>query len=111
MNIKEETEDYYLDENGRLTYKAEYHLHRGDCCFNFCLHCPYGTTVEKYGLKPTRVDSHNIQFSLKGQTCAIYNESTEQGQNWEIYPRFKTQQLEDDLNSALRTFYTSKDGQ
>jgi hypothetical protein len=33
--------DYYLDRNGNIVFTAEYHLRRGTCCYNGCLHCPY----------------------------------------------------------------------
>jgi hypothetical protein len=39
-NLKEE-EDYYINENGFLVFTAAYHLKRGSCCGNGCLHCPY----------------------------------------------------------------------
>ncbi|NBU20470.1 hypothetical protein EBS43_03485 [bacterium] len=34
-------EDYYLDLNGNLVFTEFYHLKRGYCCKNGCLHCPY----------------------------------------------------------------------
>ena len=34
-------EDYYINENGLLVFTAAYHLKRGVCCGNACLHCPY----------------------------------------------------------------------
>lgn len=37
----EETEDYYLNENGFLVFTESYHLKRGYCCNNACKHCPY----------------------------------------------------------------------
>jgi Family of unknown function (DUF5522) len=39
-NLKEE-EDYYINDNGFLVFTAAYHLRRGSCCGNGCLHCPY----------------------------------------------------------------------
>lgn len=105
MSIKQETEDYYFDLNGKLTYKAESHLARGECCFNYCLHCPYGTTVEKYGLKACQSAESVLKFSLKGSICAYYFENEKR---WEILPRFQTQSLEDDLNLSLRIFYIDK---
>ncbi len=35
--------DYYFDRNGNMVFTAEYHLRRGFCCANGCLHCPYTT--------------------------------------------------------------------
>jgi hypothetical protein len=34
-------EDYYINENGLLVFTEAYHLKRGTCCGNACLHCPY----------------------------------------------------------------------
>lgn len=36
-----EHEDYYVLPDGRLVFTAAYHLKRGRCCGNGCLHCPY----------------------------------------------------------------------
>lgn len=34
--------DFYWDESGLMVLTKEYHLKRGFCCENGCLHCPYG---------------------------------------------------------------------
>lgn len=36
-----EGEDYYLNEQGRVVLLEKYHMDRGYCCGNGCLHCPY----------------------------------------------------------------------
>ncbi|MEQ8907383.1 DUF5522 domain-containing protein [Ekhidna sp.] len=36
-----ESEDYYINGDGLLVFTKEYHLKRGYCCGNGCLHCPY----------------------------------------------------------------------
>ena len=105
MNNFEETNEYYFDGVGRLTYKAEFHLQRGECCFHNCLHCPYGTTVEKFGFHIQKIHHSLLQFSLKGHPCAEYDLNS---QTWKIYPRFQKQNLEDDLISSLRTLYKDK---
>lgn len=33
--------DYYILPDGRLVFTEAYHLKRGACCGNGCLHCPY----------------------------------------------------------------------
>jgi len=33
--------DYYINEDGDLVLTKKYHLDRGYCCGNGCLHCPY----------------------------------------------------------------------
>ena len=36
-----EGEDFYYNEQGYIVLTAKYHLERGHCCGNGCLHCPY----------------------------------------------------------------------
>ena len=36
-----EGEDYYINDEGNVVFTASYHLKRGYCCSNGCLHCPY----------------------------------------------------------------------
>ncbi len=38
----EENIDYYINEDGNFVFTREYHLKRGYCCKNKCLHCPWG---------------------------------------------------------------------
>jgi len=37
--------DYYINNNNLFVFTAWYHLRRGYCCKNNCLHCPYKTTI------------------------------------------------------------------
>lgn len=32
---------YYLNEDGLMVLTEKYHLQRGYCCSNGCLHCPF----------------------------------------------------------------------
>jgi hypothetical protein len=32
---------YYINEDGNLVLTEKYHLERGYCCGNGCLHCPF----------------------------------------------------------------------
>jgi hypothetical protein len=32
---------YYINEQGLIVLTKKYHLERGYCCGNGCLHCPY----------------------------------------------------------------------
>ena len=36
-----EDADYYLNEEGLLTFTARFLLNRGYCCGNGCRHCPF----------------------------------------------------------------------
>lgn len=33
--------DFYYNEQGLMVLTEKYHLERGYCCGNGCLHCPY----------------------------------------------------------------------
>lgn len=33
--------DFYQNDDGKMVLTKEYHLRRGTCCGNGCLHCPY----------------------------------------------------------------------
>ncbi|QEC78789.1 DUF5522 domain-containing protein [Mucilaginibacter ginsenosidivorax] len=53
--------DYYINEDGNFVFTKQYHLARGYCCKNKCLHCPWD-----YG-KP-KLDSSNFNpDDLPGQ--------------------------------------------
>ncbi|WP_169727981.1 DUF5522 domain-containing protein [Adhaeribacter aquaticus] len=39
--------DYYFNEQGLMVFTQKYHLKRGHCCKNGCLHCPYGFSTRK----------------------------------------------------------------
>jgi hypothetical protein len=39
-------EDYYFNEQGLIVMTEKYHLKRGYCCNNKCLHCPYELKTE-----------------------------------------------------------------
>jgi hypothetical protein len=36
-----EGEHYYYNEQGYVVLTAKYHLEKGFCCGNGCLHCPF----------------------------------------------------------------------
>lgn len=33
--------DFYFNEEGLMVLTSAFHLKRGNCCGNGCLHCPY----------------------------------------------------------------------
>ncbi len=37
----QENIDYYINSDGLYVFTREYHLKRGYCCKNKCLHCPW----------------------------------------------------------------------
>jgi Family of unknown function (DUF5522) len=42
-----EGEDFYINDKGLFVFTAVYHLKRGYCCENGCLHCPYNFKNKK----------------------------------------------------------------
>ena len=48
-----EGEDYYLDQ-GLIVLTSRYHLRRGYCCEQGCLHCPY----ENLSMRNTDAESN-----------------------------------------------------
>ena len=43
--------DFYYNEDGRMVMTESYHINRGSCCGNKCLHCPYEPRYEKGNTK------------------------------------------------------------
>jgi hypothetical protein len=41
--------DYYINEDGNFVFTAAYHLKRGYCCKNKCLHCPWDYGKQEQG--------------------------------------------------------------
>ena len=41
MNRLTEGEHYYINGEGYVVLTEKYHLEKGYCCGNGCLHCPY----------------------------------------------------------------------
>jgi hypothetical protein len=37
----QENIDYYINEDGNFVFTEAFHLKRGYCCKNKCLHCPW----------------------------------------------------------------------
>jgi hypothetical protein len=41
--------------------QAEQLMNKGTCCKSGCIHCPYGFTIKKFGLKFMPITSDNIE--------------------------------------------------
>ncbi len=48
----------YINESGDSVYTSQYLTNRKSCCKTFCLHCPYGTTLEKFSLVFKKITTH-----------------------------------------------------
>ena len=47
--------DYYINADGNYVFIREYHIKRGYCCTNKCLHCPWnfgkGASTKQINIK------------------------------------------------------------
>jgi hypothetical protein len=51
--------DFYKNELGNFVMTESFHMKRGKCCGNKCLHCPYEPNWEK--------NTTNLKESLRNQ--------------------------------------------
>ena len=59
-----EGKDYYYNPQGYVVLTAVYHLSRGKCCGNACLHCPYlysNVPEPKRALLLTKADNNGTK--------------------------------------------------
>jgi hypothetical protein len=56
-----EGRDYYINDEGLVTFTASFLLERGYCCGNGCRHCPYQheNVSEAMREKMANKDQHN----------------------------------------------------
>lgn len=57
-----EQEHYYFNEAGLMVFTSAYHLERGYCCGNGCLHCPYNFEAVPEPAK-TRLQTERIKIN------------------------------------------------
>lgn len=57
MGKLQEGEDFYYNENGYLVFTEKYHLQRGYCCGNGCIHCPFDQVNVPDALKQAAMQS------------------------------------------------------
>ncbi len=53
----------YTNDAGEEVFTFKYHLNRGSCCKNGCLHCPYGFTLKKYSIEPMPIEQKHIKYA------------------------------------------------
>ena len=64
----------YTTAEGYTVFTSHYLKNKGTCCKSACLHCPYGFTLKKHGLKFQEVgegdfgELENILSEAGGQT-------------------------------------------
>lgn len=49
----------YIDDARNPSMKSETLIKRGHCCKSACIHCPYGFTLKRFGLKFLSIDETN----------------------------------------------------
>ncbi len=60
MNNLIEGEDFYYNKDGYVVLTAKYHLNKGYCCGNGCLHCPFDFESVP---EPKRSDLQNAKIN------------------------------------------------
>ena len=60
MKTLVEGKDFYYNEQGWMVFTRAYHLERGFCCGNGCMHCPFGyVNVKKPDLNAPEKDKES----------------------------------------------------
>ena len=67
----QENVDYYINEDGNFVFTKEYHLKRGYCCKNKCLHCPWD-----YGKPKTPENKANTKNKEQPNTDSSFGVTT-----------------------------------
>lgn len=59
-----EGEDFYYNEDGYIVLTEKYHLDKGFCCGNGCLHCPYNFINVA---EPKRTSLLNLRYAKENE--------------------------------------------
>jgi hypothetical protein len=49
----------YINSDGHTVFTSHFLKNRGTCCRSFCLHCPFGLTIKKFGIEFEGITSAN----------------------------------------------------
>jgi hypothetical protein len=71
---------FYINDEGDNVHTAQFLKNRGSCCRTNCLHCPYGTTLNSFGLEFKQVDQVSMSKANAIITEALGDQDT-LGQN------------------------------
>ena len=58
-------ENFYLNKNGDSVFTSEFLKNKGTCCKSGCLHCPYGHTLNKFGIEIRDLSFENESHYLE----------------------------------------------
>lgn len=70
----------YLSPEGYTVFTSHYLKNKGTCCKSTCLHCPYGYTLKKLGLKFSEVTETDFPLIEK-----IIEESGVPAVDWKTF--------------------------
>jgi len=59
---------YYFNDEGLMVFTNTYHLERGYCCGNGCLHCPYNYDAVLQPLKSKLLDEKKKNNDSKNKS-------------------------------------------
>jgi hypothetical protein len=59
---------YYFNDEGLMVFTNTYHLERGYCCGNGCLHCPYNYDAVPQPLKSKLLDEKKKNNDSKNKS-------------------------------------------
>lgn len=67
------SETHYINYEGKRVATTKHHLNRGTCCGSGCLHCPYGTTLKRFGLTFHALEGEKLDIAknLTGEKQGI----------------------------------------
>jgi hypothetical protein len=65
MNDLIEGIDYYFNEQGNWVLTEKYHLERGYCCGNGCIHCPFDFDRVPDHRRPELIEQRRIYGTKK----------------------------------------------
>ena len=59
----------YINEDGNVVFTSQSLRNKKSCCKSTCLHCPYGTTLDRFGvqIKNTNEFDSDVVKSLKNE--------------------------------------------
>jgi len=129
MTSDKKPEMSYTNEDGNLVFTSTYLRKKGTCCKSACLHCPFGFTIKKLGIKfrqietseseklnhylslaPAPIDlaafpeEHRQWVILKDHVCGVILKNHIVVKHMILDPNFRDQGLDKDL---VESYYFS----
>ena len=64
-----EGEDFYYNTDGYIVLTEKYHLEKGFCCGNGCLHCPYNFINVSEPKRTSLMQSRHVKENQHKDSC------------------------------------------